>query len=276
MQENNRDDYYPELGYYGGSDQIPEGNRKISPSGLSGFFNDSEEWYRRNIEKSEVFNGNTSTVLGTVVHHMAECFEKGIEYRIEKIEEYLDSYESNIDVDTEQVRAEYNEMYEALKKEYLTAPATKKPIEVEQFIHCELTKGYTVGGSIDRLEPRTIVDYKTCSKKPTGIKPYRLQLLVYAWIYRKIGLTIDTIKVVAIQRRTKTLEPRVWIIEDIITDEDMQMIEYTMLIISRCIDIVQNNNEYKDLIFRGNPIGMFKKDNTRVERANDIGYSNGF
>jgi len=270
QQQNISENKYvkPVIGYYSGINELPEGNRKISPSGLGGFFNDSAEWYRRNIEKSDLFEGNTSSVTGTIVHHLAECYVSGSEPDYEMIEKYLEEHIDNKDVDLDEVRSLYPVMYEALEREYLSKMS--EPIEIEKFLHYELVPGFSVGGSVDRLEPRTVVDYKTVGKKPTGLKTYRLQLLVYAWLYTKIGVPIDTIKVVAIQRPTKTLPSRVWVLEEIITEADLMYIETMMKTLASCIKMAQDNFLMKDLLFRENPMSMFAKDSTPVKLASEV------
>ena len=64
------------LSYVPGNSIIPEGCFGISPSQLHRFFSKPHEWYRTEVLKEEGFTGSTSSVLGTIIHFIAEEFIK--------------------------------------------------------------------------------------------------------------------------------------------------------------------------------------------------------
>ena len=62
---------------------------KISPSGIEKFFSSPVLWYKEHILGEKEFKGNTSTILGTIIHAFAEAYAKGEPYSKEEVEEYL-------------------------------------------------------------------------------------------------------------------------------------------------------------------------------------------
>ena len=82
------------------------------------------------------------------------------------------------------------------KEEYL-----KQDLE----IICDELKGYFLSGKADLVDiaTKTIIDYKTTStfkilKK--DFEDYRLQLLTYAWLFRKLGFEINKGQIIALLR----------------------------------------------------------------------------
>ena len=68
-----RNPEYPEIFQYNDIDLPEEGAHKISPSQIDTFFSYPKLYYQENIEKKEPeFQGNTNTVLGTIVHWICE------------------------------------------------------------------------------------------------------------------------------------------------------------------------------------------------------------
>ena len=64
-------DVTTELDYV--STPIPEdGVFKISPSAFAKFVERPHAWYRQEVLKEDVFDYNTASVLGTIVHYCAE------------------------------------------------------------------------------------------------------------------------------------------------------------------------------------------------------------
>lgn len=243
------------LEYYAGD--VEKDKFKISPSQLSSFFNDSAEWFRKNVTKDEVFEGNTNTVLGTVVHYFAECYANNKKPNIIEIEDFINSYNDNPEVDVSEVKKNYKGMVDVLKSEYLEKSMT--PTEVEPFIKYELEPGFVVAGSVDARIGKTVVDYKTCKVKPSGMDKHRLQLMTYAYIYSKLGIDIEKIRVVYVQRATKTLPPRIWEFEEEVTFFDFNWIEEQLKIVSGSLKLYQQYPHLKDILFRDNPTSMFKK-----------------
>lgn len=82
------------------------------------------------------------------------------------------------------------------KEEYL-----KQDLEVI----CDELKGYFLSGKADLVDiaTKTIIDYKTTSSFKVvkkDFEDYRLQLLIYAWLFRKLGFEIDKGEIIALLR----------------------------------------------------------------------------
>lgn len=212
-----------ELDYVSGRTVIPADAFGISPSQLYQFFEKPHLWYRSEVLDQRTFFGNTSTYLGTIVHYCAKCYSRTqrvdelpiysylaksctptsydlvmAAYADDKtaIEELLISRnESSLDVERilQQFRPMANVLMKFLKQIGL-------PQRTEEMIFAEVKPGYFACGSCDAVYANSrVIDYKTTSAltAPTSIpESYRLQLLVYAWIYKQMGLPINAISII--------------------------------------------------------------------------------
>ena len=82
------------------------------------------------------------------------------------------------------------------KEEYL-----KQDLEVI----CDELKGYFLSGKADLIDvaTKTIIDYKTTSTfkiLKRDFEDYRLQLLIYAWLFKQLGFEINKGEIVALLR----------------------------------------------------------------------------
>lgn len=183
--------------YYEGKELLPEGAIKISPSRLSRFFDDTSNWYRETLlGEAPVFQGSTSSHLGTVVHGMAEMFKKTGATDANLAEEYIDSIK-DFEVDKNFIRSQYPVMSETLIREFVSQVGG----ESEPFEHKEIIPGVHLAGSIDLLLPEEIVDYKTTNQLtvPTKVpRNYYFQQMAYVWLARKKGLDIKRFRIVYI------------------------------------------------------------------------------
>ena len=183
--------------YYDGADDLSKDVFKISPSRLSRFFDDTSNWYRECLlGEDPLFTGNTSSVLGTVVHGLAEMFHKtgAVDYSL--AEDFLDTI-TDPEVDTAFIRTQYPAMSEALITQFVRGQVGT----AEPFLHHEVLPNISVGGSIDLLCPTEIVDYKTTSQlsPPTRIpRNYFFQQMAYVWLARQKGMDIKTFRLVFI------------------------------------------------------------------------------
>jgi len=228
------------LDYYDGVDKLPEDSFRISPSSFYTFITKPHQWYREQVLKEEGFKGNTASVIGTCVHYVAECIGKGVEVDKQEIENYINNFKDNVDVDIEIVKKEYPLTAETLVNGYVLANI---PTIVEEFIQYDLGSNIIVAGSVDALDGGTcIVDYKTYSSKtkPKNIPIYyKYQLLIYAYIYTRLGKDIDRIRLVYVNRPIdgryisektgnqcgKIHPPEVTVLTESITKEDLDFIE---------------------------------------------------
>ena len=232
-----------ELDYNDGSKHLPEGVFKISPSSFNNFITYPHNWYRDQVLGEKQFDGNTASVIGTLVHYVAEKVAKGEAPNKDEITQYVANQSDNPDVETNVVLASYVAMAERLVNDYVLK---NMPTRVEEFISYDMGDGVHVGGSVDALHAEScIVDYKTYNSKskPKSIPMgYKYQLLIYAYIYQKMGVEIDRIRLVYINRfidggisqktgkALKSYAPEVTVLTESITDDDMNFIESVLLL----------------------------------------------
>lgn len=210
------------LDYVSGQSIIPEGAFGISPSQLELFFSRPHEWYSTQVlGEPSPFQGSTSTYLGTVTHYVAEQFARHqrvdkapiFEYLYnhlvldksvpppsftdeEAITDYLYEYASHPTIDCSAILDQYrimgNEVIQYLR-------STGIPTETEQLVCAEVLPGFYASGSVDAFYQGTVIDYKTTSATSVSDSipyKYKLQLLTYAYIYRKLGKFVDRLRIV--------------------------------------------------------------------------------
>ena len=240
---------------------IPDdGKFKFSPSSFAKFISAPHEWYRTEVAGEEGFSHSTSTVLGSIVHYCAEMVAKNEMVDRKAIDEYIDKQEDDDGYDPSIVQHQYSMMAETLVNDYVLN-RTFLAIE-EQF--CALIKdGFYAAGTLDALEgikeDCMITDYKSYSskKKPTIIPNYyKYQLLVYAFILRKLGYTVTRIRLVYINRYIdggisektgkplKSYPPEVTVLTEAITEDDFNFIESQLEL---AVDTVQFHHEHPEL-----------------------------
>ena len=251
------------LKYYNGDNMIPKDcKHKISPSQFSKFINKQWQWYREQILKEEGFTYSTSSVIGSVVHFIAEQVAKGDEIDKASIEDYIDSHAENDDFNSDTVRNSYPVMAEVLVNDYVMENRSQY-LEVEPFKIVPLGKKYYLGGSLDAIQGTRddclIVDYKTYNSKskPKSIPSYyKHQLLVYAYLLSKLGFTVSRVRLVYINRQIdggisektgkplKSYYPEVTVLTESIDSDDFDFIEGQ---INLCIDTCEASDKYPEL-----------------------------
>lgn len=218
-------------------DLLPEGSFRISPSSVAKFTEKKWEWYQENVLGNKIFEGSTSTVLGSCVHRIAESYIKTNAVDKDELYAYIDS-QSNPEIDKEYIKDQFIPMGQALI-DYLRVFGI--PDRSEEAIACKIVDNVYAAGTADAVIGDTLIDFKTTSK--TSIDEtympnnYKWQLLTYAYIYRKMGVDINRIRIVWITNNIvgrvseKTGKPlkdypsQVIPVTQVITDEDMQFIE---------------------------------------------------
>lgn len=247
------------IDYYDGKNELPEGAFRISASSFSTFVSRPWQYYKENVLGLGGFNGNTSSVIGSVVHFCAEQKAQGKEPDINEINQYIENQSDNIDVDKSIVADNWKPMAMELVNSYVL-PSINQYTTVEEFVTYDLGDGIYAGGSIDAIQGDTIVDYKTTSSKaPTMIPPhYKQQLLVYAWVLKQLGRQMERIRLVYINRPIDTRRisektgkpigkytpPEVTVLTELITSEDIKWIGD---MISLCKDKLLATEQYPEL-----------------------------
>ena len=248
--------YTGPLAYNNGVGVMKKADFRISASGISRFFSHTNAWWRENLMGEAGFVSSTASVLGTCVHYVSEVFAKTGKFtdqNKQEIEDYIIAHTTvnytdyNEEVDGDIIRVQYKIMAQNVVNEYLV---DNKPTQVEPFVAEEILPGIFAGGSIDAIAGDVICDYKTTSltKLPDTIKfDYRLQLLTYAWIMRKKGVTINRIRLIYVNRdkpgaisektgkQLKSYPSEVKVITESITDQDFHYIEGIIMMIAHSV-----------------------------------------
>lgn len=255
----------------------------LSPSSISKFFDNPGEWWN---DRNGVvtFDGNTNTVLGSVVHAMIESYYKGGgEITYEEIEDWMNKFYSEQmntgvetfkgtvpKVDTIVVLKNCFQMFEVWKKEYgemYVSETGVSEIPVSMKIGDEDDK-IMVAGVVDRYEEehKVVTDWKTTSKAPSKdmetkeyimSKAHEFQMSSYAMALIANGKEVDTIRCVYIQKPTTKLPARIYVIDKELTDEMLFRTVGITENMRKSIVLVQDNPELVDFVFRENPLSMW-------------------
>ena len=249
--------------------QIEGASFRISPSSIGSFFNYPVKWYRDYLLGEKEFTASTSTVLGTVVHAFAEAYVKGITLSREDAEEYILHSAKTQPVTSdpimiEDIRSAYPEMAMTLVNDYIRY---NKPTSVEDQIYAKVLDDIYVGGSCDNRTGDTVIDYKTYNSatEPKSIPfDYKIQTLAYAWIYRQMGIDINRIRLVYVNRPIDTRSisektgkpigkitpPRVTVLTEMITPDDWELIDNTLKLIAETVQYVRQHPDTAHLLFK--------------------------
>lgn len=235
---------------------------KISPSQFSKFIDKPHQWYREVILKEKGFNYSTASVIGTIVHYLAEKVGKKQNYIKDEIYKYINSFVENDDYCKKTVTNSFESMATTLIQNYVL-PNMDNFLEVESKHFAEIGYGYYASGTLDVLhgtkDDCMIVDYKTYNSKtkPKTIPSYyKYQLLVYAFILRKNGYNVNRIQLVYVNRNIdggvsdktnkplKSYPPEVVVLTETITDDD---VDFITSLLQLCVETCLATIEYPEL-----------------------------
>ena len=239
----------------------------LSPSGISKFFNEPNEWYLDRIGAT-TFDGNSHTVLGNAIHGAIDAYWDGEEVTEDDVVEWMNArYQEQMDtiddkgfakVDPEFVAANFMNMFIAWKAGY--ADMYPKPDMREYALSIDIQEGMRMAGTIDGYEDdrSVVIDYKTCGRKPSGIsESHRLQLSAYAFMMIAKGYEVDTIRVVYIQRPTKTLPARIWVFDEELEDKQLLVMTDTIEMMKGSWNAAIEHPELTKYLFRPNRVAKF-------------------
>ena len=248
--------------YYDGMQEIIDdsGNPdvfKISPSSIQDFFTETSRYYYEQVEGNEkAFQGSTSTLLGTLVHHCAEKTTANPSYYItpEEIDEFL-ATQIDVEYDESTIKALLPAMAGTLINNTVSNPDWDV-IESEQFNYAKLNDDVYIGGTFDclRVDPAVqgglcVVDFKTAGSKPSTLsQKYRLQAYAYAWMLREQGKNITSIELCYVVRPTKTLPVRYFNFKEFYTDENHAYIGRILKLIADSISLYKHNPDLRRII----------------------------
>ena len=239
----------------------------FSPSQFNKFIDKPWEWYRQIVQKLDQFEGNTASVLGTVVHYCAEQAANRERVDHTMIEDFVCSQELE-DYDSDIVMNCYYEMADVLCKEFVLKA---NPLMVEGTVMAEVKNNFFVGGTADLLEGTKedciLTDYKTYSSttKPKVIpKYYKHQLLCYAFALRKMGYNVTRIRLVYVNRpiigaispktgkQFKSYPSEVTELTEVLTEEDLAFIESMFDLAIDSLEAAKKHPELTHVIFHDN------------------------
>jgi len=251
------DNKIPEIFQYKEIEVPKDCYHKISPSQITKFFEYPKVYYEENILKKPFeFQGNTSTVLGTICHYIYKCVTLGQEITKDEINEQLIKYATQkpgLNLDVQEIINNYPLVSSAVVNEYILPNSKANLIKVEEQVLVELGEGIYIGGTYDRLEGDCIVDYKNVSKLPNTITipfNYKIQLLAYAWMLRKKGYEVNRIRIVYGITPTKTIGARCIVITEEVDYMADKLINDTIQLIEESIIICKYKPELIHLIFK--------------------------
>ena len=242
-----------------------EGDFRISPSAFADFVSYPHRWYTSQVLGEKGFQYSTSTVIGTCVHYCAEQIAKEIPVDTKVINEYIDSLEIHEDYDPEVVKSSYIAMAETLVNDYVNENSF---LYVEHAVVSEIAEGFCVAGKADAIQgdetDAMLVDYKTYNSKskPKSIPAaYRYQLLVYAYALRKMGIIVNRIRLVYVNRNIdggisdktgkplKSYPPELTILTETIEDEDIEFIKSMLDLAVDSVNAAKAHPELTHVIF---------------------------
>jgi len=242
-------------------DILPEGAFRISPSKLYGFKVDKPKWYQEQVLGIDEFSGNTYTEIGTIVHRIAERYIKTRGSDVDEIEQYISTLTPSEEVDVDYIQTQWRVMGEALVNHLIVYGI---PNRSEEVLSYEFRDGIWIVGTADAvLADSCLIDFKTTSKHSVGdtIPPYyKLQLLVYAWLYRKQGVYIDRVRITWVTHNDvnriseKTGKPmkdyptEVIDVTEMVTDEDMKYVEDYLNLVADTYEAIKKSPELAYLI----------------------------
>ena len=277
-----------DLDYIPGTSSIPEGCVGISPSRLSVFFSAPWQWAASELKGERSFTGDTATVLGTIVHYIAEEFGKKSTNKNRRTEIYKYLYSQlNNDALWERDKDKEDFEKETFLRESAVCPTvdfnvvldkwelmaqklvdylkhmSSKITHAEDLINTPITSHVYACGSCDAVfNDNEIVDYKTCKSASDSIPfNYRLQLLTYAYIYRQRGLPISRISIIWITKpennrigktgnRLADIPCNVTKVTEEIGESDFLYIENILKLVAESVEFLEDNPDKSYIVWK--------------------------
>lgn len=228
----------------------------IRPSSIRSFMETGDLWWKRHIENTDDFNGNTKTYLGTVVHAFAETYYTMGEFNPHAILENAPE-----EVDKTFVLANYKGMCDALEDKYLSKQA--KPELLEHFMKKDLDNDFVLQGTCDFYNDGVLGDYKTSAKPVKKIDDYLNQLHIYAYLLSLTDREVHTYRIVNIVAKTKTIPARVNVLE---APADIEKGKELVTLMHLKAKLAYDNPDYKKVIFHSNTYS-FLDNSVKVETS---------
>lgn len=250
--------------YNSNDGSIPSDAFRISPSQLSHFLDSTSSWYHTQLLGEAGFQGNTASHLGNVVHAAAHMYSDTKSVDKPALLDYISSI-SDPEVDKSLILSQMKPMIDTLINSFLSS---NLGTHAELFISHKVSDKVYLGGSIDLYDQNkaTVYDFKTMGSLDKARVPskfprnYYFQQLAYAYALIQQGYKVDYCKLVYISRDNtgrfseKTGKPlkdypsEVNIVTHEITQDDLDLIEGLLKVVSDSINLWYSNPEYRHIL----------------------------
>lgn len=192
---------------------IVEGSKySFSASSISKYQSDTNSFFRGIYEPiNDTYT--TSTILGTIIHYLAEQYIKTRQVVNSDITDYLATKE---DIDKELILKSYKDMGNKLFDYIDNLNISNLNCESEKSLVYKLTDNVALTGTCDLIIGTTLIDFKTTSQlsvKTSMPESYKTQLYSYLYLLEQNNYRIDSAKLVYItipqvgRVSEKTLKP---------------------------------------------------------------------
>lgn len=250
-----------------------DGRVRISPSSIYQLYDNPSKWWTKNVLGiKEPMNNNL--LIGTLIHNRIYRFFQKLEVDYDEEVAYLQQFSNNPEINDWEVFDVVEETWKYLLEEHI--PTMIKPTDMEVYVEYIPKTNDTifVGGSYDyryKNDNRVILgDFKTANTVSKSIKTHhRLQLLIYAWLLKMQGISINTIEITYIQKydkgeisektgkQIKQKKPEVSVVQEDITDDDLSFIQDELVKIGKRIKVCKLDESMVELVFPTNYLSHF-------------------
>ena len=225
-----------------------EGKFRISPSSFGSFYDNPILWYKKQVLKTDRFEGNTNTVIGTLLHARIGSYWSNIKIDTDIEKEYLSRFINNAEVDEWKVYEEVNKLWEIIP-EYITQI---KPIAVERETRFDIPNtNYILAGTIDYELFDALGDIKTTSTTPKQIKvSHKQQLYLYlisdTYSGKELKKYIEVIYIV------KTKVPKIVVLREEVDIEFFNYMKDEVKNLIRRIEMCKEDESLIPILFYNN------------------------
>lgn len=239
---------------------IVEGSKySFSASSVSKYKTDTNSFFR-GIYEPIIDTYTTSTILGTIIHYLAEQYIKTRQVVTSDITDYLDKKE---DIDKEMILKSYKDMGNVLFDYIDNLNISNLNCESEKSLVCKLTDNVALTGTCDLIIGNTLIDFKTTSQVShmTSMREnYKTQLYSYLYLLEKNSYRIDSAKLVYItipqlnrisEKTQKPLKDYPASVYELALDfniEEYQATIDTINLIAESVEYIENNPDSRRFI----------------------------
>lgn len=230
----------------------------LRASSVRSFHDNGAVWYRQHVLGEDKFLGNTSTFFGSCLHKFAETY-----YTLSPFNPHEILNDANEEVDKALILSELPITCKVFEEKYLNKH--RKPDLMEHYMSIKFGN-ITFQGTCDAWysdNGGVLVDYKSSSRATKDMSQYLQQLQIYSYLLSTTGRETKKLRIVSIVRQTKTIEPRIAILE---CDADIKEGKRLVTLMVNRTRLALDNPDFAHLIFTEN-IYSFLNENPKVENS---------